>query len=185
MLGAVGFAAAVAVTATWALGGLPGSGGSATTTFRSDEGWTITYPSAFHRRTFWVGFGGVVIVSDRGVSIGNFWPLPAAHLWATSPDPLSGSATQLIGVPPQGVLFQLYSSGRGPGGAAHFPLTLHDLLPYGVDPFHFRQAGPGEIDFDINGKTFSAVAIVGPVASRADLDALSRLISSVRFSPRP
>jgi hypothetical protein len=158
-----------ALAATWGVGALPGDGGSATTTFRSDEGWTITYPSAFHRLRFDVVPGGVTSDDAKGVSIGNFEPLP---------NPYSA-----LGVPSTGVLFQLYTDDRLAVGAKNvrFPLAFHDFPTFAVDPAHIRQAGPGRYDFRVDGRGFSAVVIAGRSASRADLRALSSLVSSVRF----
>jgi hypothetical protein len=169
-LGAFVLAAAVAVAATLGAGGLPGGGGSATVTFHSADGWTITYPSRFHRWAFGVGCGNAISCPEfefsRGVSIGNFSPLPTDDV-----------------VPPTGVLFQLFTGNVDGLGAKNvqLPLTLRDFPLFAVDPAHVRQAGPGSYDFQIKGQSFHVVVVAGRITSRADLRALSQLVSSVRF----
>jgi len=164
-------AAAVAVKATWSAGGLPGGGGSSTVTFHSTDGWTVTYPSRFHRSAFGVGCGNAISCPEvefgRGVSIGNFSPLTTDDV-----------------VPPTGVLFQLYTGRLDGVGTtrARLPLTLRDFPLFAVDPAHVRQAGPGSYVFQVNGQSFHAVVAAGRSAAPADLRALSQLVSSVRFS---
>ena len=115
VVGAVAVLAAASIAATWAAGGFSREGGSASVV-RAPAGWTVTLPSAFHRRTFDLAGPDW---SARGVSIGNFQPLPAAE---------NGQAVR---VPAQGVLFQLYTvvgSSISPLGQENaLPLKLHSL----------------------------------------------------------
>ncbi len=143
-------AAAVAVTATWGAGGFTSGGGSGVAAvLHGSAGWTLTVPTRLQRRLFDIrGFRW----EARGVTVGNFSPLPVA----TSPD-----RPQPIEVPTHGVLFQLYTfSPDGPvwGRDAHFPLTLRD--------FPGLARGPKAYVFSENGYGFLSLVAVGHDVSR-------------------
>lgn len=94
----------VAVAAAVWAGGFTGSEHARSAVVRGDEGWTLTYPGAFHRRAFDISDPDW---SAHGVAIGNFQPLPAAE---------NGKEPR---VPRKGVLFQLFTL----GGTRHLLVT--------------------------------------------------------------
>jgi len=159
-------AAVVALTATWAGGGFEGGGGPGSPLeFRSETGWTLSYPGALHRRAFDMrGFG----FHAYGVAVGNFDPLPEA----VSPDD-----PRPLHIPARGVLFQLYvldgDLDAPLGSKGRLPLTVRDFAGFGNAPAMYL--------FTANGYGFAAVAAAGRDASPSDRQALSRTIQSVRL----
>jgi hypothetical protein len=165
-IGALLFAAAVVIATTWGAGGFTSGGGAGqSAVVRGETGWTLVSPPGFHQRAFSVSgwrWGA------RGVSIGNFSPLPTA-------DSTRGSSS----VPARGVLFQLYmrwDALESPiGSDVRLPLTLRDFPGF--------AKAPASYVFTANANRFVAVVGAGPHVSKADLHALVQTISSVRFRP--
>jgi hypothetical protein len=134
--------------------------GHDTLRYVDSAGWAIVYPRDFHAVAFSTTTG--TAAGTEGASFANYSPVP------TGPGP----------VPPTGVLLQItttwnHLTGRASlGHNSHFPLHL---------PWSSTHAA--DLEFQGDGVAYQASVLAGPKASRADLEALQRMVASISFPP--
>ena len=168
--------------ATYGVGGLEDlyalnsrPAGSGLVRYVDSAGWSVTYPRSFHGAAYLIdpGFHG----STEGASFANFSPVTTP--FDTGGDPGAGTR-----VPPDGVLFQVTASlgGFGPVEPAardsRLPLSLNRSID--VDA---TSPQTGSVDFQALGGQYEAIFVTGAKASRHDLAALRRMVSSLAFRP--
>ena len=146
------------------------SNGDGMLRYVDSDGWAIVYPRAFHG----IGYStqdGFAALGEEGTSFANLTPVPTPD--AMPPMPADGVSIEITTT-------WNHVSGRARlGHESRFPLHL-------PASFHTHSTGSmqaTDFDFQGNGFAYHASVIAGPKTSRADLEALERMIASISFPP--
>lgn len=132
------------------------------------HGWAIVYPRTFHAVAYSTSAG--TATATDGVTFANFTPVPE-----TAGPPVLPNRVVLA-------ITTSWNHVTGPARLGHnsrFPLRVPSSFETPVDGW-FHEA---DFDFQWNGVAYRASLIAGPKASRADLEALHRMVESISFPP--
>jgi hypothetical protein len=138
--------------------------GQGTVRYVDSAGWAIVYPRGFHALGYATESSGA-----EGAAFANFSPVPAGP----GPVPANGVLLAITSLWFGGVEF------RPPANLSRFPLRV----PAAFRTHATGKARSADLSFEHERVFYDASLIAGPNASRADLDALARMVASISFPP--